>query len=126
MEKIDLVEKEELAKRIKWLINIRWIAATFPYLICILASQQGEIKIGFPEILPFIEYVLNIFYLIMIRLRKCLRFIAYFQLIVDLFFITLGVHFTGGLGSLIYSFILLSLSPPVPCSHYGQVFSLPL
>lgn len=99
MEKFDVVEKEELAKRIKWLINIRWVAATFPYLICLLSIQQGEIKIGFPEILPFVEYVLNVFYLIMVRLKKCLRFIAYFQLIVDLFLITLGVHFTGGLGS---------------------------
>ncbi len=37
--------------------------------------------------------------MIMVRLRKGLKFIAYFQLIVDLLLITAGVHFTGGLGS---------------------------
>jgi len=99
MEEFDRLEKEELAKRIKWMINIRWVAATFPYLIFVLSAQRGEVQIGFPEIFPLIEYLLNIFYMIMVRLRRGLKFIAYFQLIVDLFLITSGVHFTGGLGS---------------------------
>jgi signal transduction histidine kinase len=107
MEEFDKIEKEELAQRIKWMINIRWVAATFPYLIFILSAQRGEIQIGFPEILPLIAYLLNIFYMIMVRLRKALRFIAYFQLIVDLFLITAGVHFTGGLGSWFDIFIYL-------------------
>ncbi|MEW6619032.1 MAG: ATP-binding protein [bacterium] len=99
MEELNQIEKEELAKRIKWLINIRWVAATFPYFIFVLSAQRGEVQIGFPEIFPLVEYALNIFYIIMVRLKKCLRFIAYFQLIVDLLLITAGVHFTGGLGS---------------------------
>ncbi|MEW6607041.1 MAG: ATP-binding protein [bacterium] len=99
MEELNQIEKEELAKRINWLINIRWVAATFPYFIFVLSAQRGEVQIGFPEIFPLVEYVLNIFYIIMVRLKKCLRFIAYFQLIVDLLLITAGVHFTGGLGS---------------------------
>jgi len=99
MEEFDKVPTEDLAKRIKWLINIRWVATTFPYLMFVVAAQRGEIHIGFFEIIPLIEYVFNIFYIIMVWLKKCLRFIAYFQLIVDLLLITTVVHITGGLGS---------------------------
>jgi len=99
MEEFDKLEREELAQRIKWMISIRWVAATFPYLIYILSALRGEVQIGFPEIFLLVEYFLNIFYIIMVRLRSGLRFIAYFQLIVDLFLITAVVHFTGGLGS---------------------------
>ncbi len=107
MKEFDKIETKELAKRIKWLINIRWIAATFPYIIFILSAQGRGIQIGIPEVFPLIEYGLNIFYLFMVRLRKALLFIAYFQLIVDLILITLGVHFTGGLGSWFDIFIYL-------------------
>lgn len=106
-------DEERLAKGILWMIRVRWIIVTFPYLIFLRVGQTEQIRFGLVYgLIPWVAYSLNIVYYILVRRRKYLLYIAYFQMIVDLVVITLGVHLAGGLASwfgvLIYPIVIIA------------------
>lgn len=105
--------QERLAKEILWMVRVRWVIVAFPYLIFLRTGQTEAIQFGFfYGLIPWIEYLLNAGYYILVKRRKYLLFIAYFQMVVDLAVITIGVHLAGGLASwfgvLIYPIIIVA------------------
>lgn len=107
------VNQEGLAKGILWMIRIRWVIVTFPYLIFLRLSHTEAIQFSFIYgLIPWIMYLLNTVYWILLKKRRCLVFVAYFQMVIDLVAITFGVHLSGGLASwfgvLIYPVVIVA------------------
>ncbi|HAV42769.1 TPA: hypothetical protein DCX15_01960 [bacterium] len=110
---VEDVDQERLAKEILWMIRVRWVIVTFPYLIFLRIGQAEPIQLGFfYGLIPWIEYLLNTIYYFLVKQKKWLLFVAYFQMVVDLAAITIGVHLAGGLASwfgvLIYPVIIVT------------------
>lgn len=89
---------DELVRQIKWLINIRWIGVSLSLIIVWLLSQIEILSVsplGYSVI--WIEYALNLIYLLISRRRIYLKQIIYFSILIDVMAITIGNYLAGGI-----------------------------
>ncbi len=102
-----------LQDRLGWSVQLRWLAVVGYFLATLIA------KYGFEFELPYVKIWLTLLVLLGINLfwfvlQRVLRQVTFFmeiallslQIIVDLFFLSLLLHFSGGIENPIYFFYL--------------------
>ncbi len=96
-------EREEFAKKMEWLIIARFILYGLATIIAVMRILTGvdQFNLFFVYILAPI-FILNSIYFLLTRKRLYLYPVAYISLIIDILFITIGVHFQGGLATAIF------------------------
>ena len=104
-------EIKELLRKIKWLMLLRLLFATFLLVATVIVQAKAYPTIfntSLPSlyILAGVIYFLTLCYALLIgRIEKRILF-AYVQLILDVFFVTALIYVTGGIQS-IFSFIYI-------------------
>lgn len=107
----DQAENRELLRKIKWLMLLRLLFATF--LLVASAIVQARAYPSFFNTSPLSLYILTaiIFFLtlcyalLLTRIKRCRPF-AYVQLLFDVIFVTALIYMTGGIES-IFSFMYI-------------------
>lgn len=105
------IESKDLLRKIKWLMLIRLLFATFLLVATVIVQARAYPTIfntSLPSlyILAGVIYVLTLCYALLLdRIENYIRF-AYVQLFLDVLFITALIYVTGGIQS-IFSFIFI-------------------
>ncbi|MDI6780706.1 MAG: ATP-binding protein [bacterium] len=96
-------EREEFARKMEWLIIARFVLYGLATIIAVIKMLTGvdPFSLFFVYISVSI-FILNFIYLFLIRKRLYLYFVAYISLGIDILFITIAVHFQGGLAATIF------------------------
>lgn len=106
--------REVILRRIKWLMILRLVLATFSLGTAALI----QITKGTPYLDPYlislyaiigIVYALNLFYAFILNRVKHVKTFAYIQIFMDILLITGLVNATGGVGSVFSLFYYLSI-----------------
>jgi hypothetical protein len=100
-------EREETRRNIRLIVRIRWIVSPSVFLIMIIATLAGvSDQKGFGENQLIVNgvnlgmmLVLNLVYVALSRRMQDLRPLVLFQLLIDVFQVTLTVYKTGGVAS---------------------------
>ncbi len=105
------IESKDLLRKIKWLMLLRLIFATF-LLVATVIVQARAYPTFFNTSLPSLYILAGVIYfltlcyaLLLERIENYILF-AYVQLLLDVFFITALIYLTGGIQS-IFSFIFI-------------------
>ena len=107
----DSAESKELLRKIKWLMLLRLVFATF-MLVATAIVQARAYPFFFNTsllslyILTAFIYFLTLCYAILLSRIKRLRLFAYVQVLFDVLFVTALIYLTGGIES-IFSFMYL-------------------
>ncbi len=107
----DATESQDLLRKIKWLMLLRLLFATFLLVATVVVHARAYptfLNTSLPSlyILTGAIYFLTLCYALLLgRIRKYV-FFAYTQLLSDVFFVTLLIYVTGGIES-IFSFMYI-------------------
>jgi two-component system sensor histidine kinase PilS (NtrC family) len=104
-------ESGELLRKIKRLIFIRLLFATFLLIASAVVQWRAYLLFSSTTILSFyiligIIYVLTVCYAVVLTRLKDLRLFAYIQLVLDVVFVTVLIYVTGGIEST-FSFLYI-------------------
>lgn len=96
------LEELELSKRIKWLINLRWVAVAGVFGVLLFANRILALNLPYLLLysLGLVLFLYNlVFFLVSLNIRniKHQNRFANFQIILDLITLTLLLHFSGGM-----------------------------
>ena len=121
MNELDIVPThQELGERINWLIQLRWWAIVFVLFVIAIANAvlPGILPLPYLLIIVVIMALYNLAIQLHVRRFKNLDFparhrrearIAYVQIALDMFFITLLLHFSGGLENPFFFYYVLHI-----------------
>ncbi len=121
-----------LQDRLGWSIKLRWLAIAGYFLATLIAKSiiRFEIPYQFIWLTLLLLLVINIFYFLFQRFFRNISFrteltILGIHIIIDLFFLSLLLHFSGGIENPIYFFYLFHvvLSSIVFPKKYPYLFS---
>ena len=106
--------REVVHKRIKWLMIIRMVLATFSLGTAVLIQITQDATYINPYLVSLYVvigavYALNLLYAFLINKLEDLRTFAYLQILIDVLFITGLVNATGGVRSVFSLFYYLSI-----------------
>ena len=106
--------REVVHKRIKWLMIIRMVLATFSLGTAVLIQITQDATYINPYLVSLYVvigavYALNLLYAFLINKVEDLRTFAYLQILIDVLFITGLVNATGGVRSVFSLFYYLSI-----------------
>ncbi len=109
-------EREEFAKKMEWLIIARFILYGLATSIAVM-----RILAGVDPFNPFFLYIslpiftLNSIYFLLIKKRLYLYPVVYVSFVIDILFVTMGVHFQGGLAATIFplNYLILILAASI-------------
>ena len=116
MEMFRIPMEEELAERMDWLIRFRWLATLGALLIVLIGNHLLPEVLPMPYLLATIAglAIYNALSLLYSRRLRSLEvspgYYAHFthlQLILDILFLTIFLHFLGGLETPLFSFYLI-------------------
>jgi signal transduction histidine kinase len=102
-----------LQSRLSWSIQLRWLAIIGFFVATLVTKYFFELSLPFQKIWQalFILTVLNFGYLIILKVFKEFTFIheilfLTFQIIIDLFVLTVLIHLSGGIENPVYLFYI--------------------
>lgn len=105
-----------LHSRLSWSIRLRWLAVVGFFLASLAAKLTFELNIPFDKIWTalIILAIINLVYLISLKVFKEFSFTAelvimFIHIAIDLFFLTLLIHYSGGIENPIYLFYIFHI-----------------
>jgi len=107
----DSTESKELLRKIKWLMLLRLLFATFLLVATVVVHARAYptfLNTSLPSlyILTAVIYFLTLCYAVLLGRIRQYVFFAYVQLLSDVFFVTALIYVTGGIES-IFSFMYI-------------------
>jgi len=103
--------REELFKKLQWLMLLRVIGVTF-FLGTTILIHLTETHTYFSSFLLYLYtligavYLLTFLYIVLLKLLKHLKLFAYIQIVIDVLFIAGVIYSTGGMDS-VFSFMYI-------------------
>ena len=106
--------REAILGKIKWLMSLRLVIATFSLgtaaLVQITAGKPYlDPQLGALYVIIGLIYTLNLLYAFILKKARRLKSFVYFQIAVDLLFISALINVTGGVGSAFALFYYLAI-----------------
>lgn len=102
-----------LQSRISWSIRLRWLALAGYFIVTLVAKNLSSLTFPYQRIWLTLGTLalLNLLYVIILKIFKEFSFftelvILHIHIIIDLVFLTLLIHFSGGIENPIYLFYI--------------------
>lgn len=131
---INIPDSENLIKKAFWLCSIRWYAAIGVFVVTAISAFIFKLQINYTAlfVLAFLLLVSNVFYILFLRTIKNRRDERYIlkvrnhiniQIITDLLFLTVLLHFSGGIENpfiifYIFHMIISSILLNKKCTYF--------
>jgi signal transduction histidine kinase len=105
-----------LQSRLAWSIRLRWLAVSGFFLATVISKTLFDLNIPYERIWTVLALlaILNLLYFIILKIFREFTFFAelvvlLMQIIIDLFFLTFLIHFSGGVENPIYLFYIFHI-----------------